>query len=234
VALGTNTDPYQRAEGRYRLMPGIIQALAGSGTPFSILTKGTLLRRDLSLLADANRQVPVDLAMSIAVYDEALQQSVEPGTPTATARLATVSAVREHGMDCAVFMMPILPFLTDSREHLDEALRRVKAAGGTSVLYTALHLRPGAKDWFMRWLARDHPELVGRYEKLYGGGAYAPVGSRKWLASRITPLIRRYGLERGREDPATGGVRSRTLRSRTGVEAVSGIGLPAESAPTLF
>src|SRR6478735_5537314 len=105
VALGTNTDPYQRAEGRYALMPGIIGALADSGTPFSILTKGTLLRRDLPLIVDASEIVPVDLAMSIAVFDDDLQASVEPGTPTATARLATVTAVREAGLECSVFMM---------------------------------------------------------------------------------------------------------------------------------
>lgn len=248
VALGTNTDPYQRAEGRYRLMPGIIAALADSGTPFSILTKGTLLRRDLPLLAEASQHVPVDLAMSIAVYDDELQQSVEPGTPTATARLATVTAVREHGMNCAVFMMPILPFLTDSREHLDEGLRRAKAAGATSVLYTALYLKPGVKDWFMQWLARDHPELVDRYNQLYVT-AYAPVGYRKWLAARIKPLIRKHGLERGLEDPLTGGVRSSALgaglrnaggerpeRSLISEELPPGIAsrVMQESQPTLF
>src|SRR5215204_6786129 len=160
VALGTNTDPYQRAEGRYALMPGIIGALADSGTPFSILTKGTLLRRDLPLIIEAGRRVHVDLAMSIAIYDHELQQSVEPGTPSAKARLATVSAVREAGLDCGVFLMPILPYLTDTRAHLDEALRQAKAAGATSVLYTALHLRGGVKPWFMQWLERTHPELV--------------------------------------------------------------------------
>ncbi|GAA3740837.1 Rv2578c family radical SAM protein [Leifsonia bigeumensis] len=211
VALGTNTDPYQRAEGRYRLMPGIIAALAGSGTPLSILTKGTLLRRDLPLLKEASEHVPVDLAMSIAVYDEELQQSIEPGTPSAKARLATVTAVREAGLNCSVFLMPILPYLTDSREHLELALRQAKDAGAGSVLYTALHLRPFVKEWFMLWLEREHPELVGRYQQLYGDKAYAPSGYRKWLAARIKPLIRRYGLERGREDPATGGVRSSTL-----------------------
>lgn len=211
VALGTNTDPYQRAEGRYALMPGIIDALAGSGTPFSILTKGTLLRRDLDQLADAATRVPVDLAMSIAIYDDELQQSVEPGTPSTKARLATVTAVRDHGLDCAVFMMPILPYLTDTRAHLDEALRQAKAAGATSVLYTAMHLRAGVKEWFMLWLEREHPELVGRYVQLYGKGAYAPKEYRKWLAAKIKPLIRAHGLERGQEDPLTGGVRSTAL-----------------------
>ena len=217
VALGTNTDPYQRAEGRYALMPGIIDALASSGTPFSILTKGTLLRRDLPQLADAAKRVPVDLAMSIAIYDHDLQQSVEPGTPTAAARLATVRAVREAGLDCTVFLMPILPYLTDTRAHLDEALRQAKAAGATSVLYTALHLRGGVKPWFMQWLAREHPELVDRSRSMYyGNNAYAPKEYRKWLAARIRPLIRAHGLELGREDPATGGVRSSALDAASG------------------
>ncbi|GAA3586340.1 Rv2578c family radical SAM protein [Klugiella xanthotipulae] len=215
VALGTNTDPYQRAEGRYALMPGILDALAGSGTPLSVLTKGTLLRRDLPLLADAAEQVPVDIAMSIAIFDDGLQQSIEPGTPTTSARLATVSAARAAGLDCAVFMIPILPYLTDSVAHLDEALGRIRAAGATSVMYAGLHLRPGVKEWFLLWLEREHPELVERYTRLYPGtAAYAPKEYRNWLAARIAPLIRKHGLERGEEDPATGGVRSRALRPR--------------------
>ena len=213
VALGTNTDPYQRAEGRYRLMPGIIAALADSKTPISILTKGTLLRRDLDLLVEASEHVPVDLAMSIAIYDDELQQSVEPGTPTTKARLATVTAVRERGLDCGVFLMPILPFLTDTRAHLDEALRQAKAAGATSVLYSGLNLKPAVKDWYLRWLDREHPELVARYLELYAGGQYAPKEYRTWLAARIKPLIRAHGLERGIVDPATGGLRSSALPS---------------------
>jgi DNA repair photolyase len=214
VALGTNTDPYQRAEGRYRLMPGIIAALAEADTPFSILTKGTLLRRDLPLLVEANKRVPVSLAMSIAIFDDDLQQSVEPGTPTATARLATVTAVREAGMDCSVFMMPILPHLTDTNAHLDEALRQIKAAGATSVLYTAMHLRPGTKEWFMLWLEREHPHLVEKYRYMYYGvNSYAPKEYRAWLAAKIQPLIRKHGLTRGHEDPTTGGVAAGPVRS---------------------
>lgn len=211
VALGTNTDPYQRAEGRYRLMPGIIASLAASRTPFSILTKGTLLRRDIPLLVEASRSTTVDLAMSIAIFDDDIQQSVEPGTPTATARLATVTAVREAGLNCSVFLMPILPFITDSIAHLDDALARVSASGATSVLYSSLYLKPGTKEWFMAWLERSHPHLVGRYVDLYRTGAYAPKEYRAWLADRINPLIKRHHLERGREDPVTGGPRSRAL-----------------------
>ncbi|WNM26162.1 Rv2578c family radical SAM protein [Demequina capsici] len=208
VALGTNTDPYQRAEGRYRLMPGIIAALADSGTPFSILTKGSLLRRDLPLLADAATRVPVDLAMSIAVFDDDLQQTLEPGTPTTAARLATVTAAAEAGFDVAVFMMPVLPYLTDDTEHLDAALARIKAAGATSVTYSALHLRPGVKEWYARWLNTFRPELTPRYRALYGDGSYAPKRYRQELAARIKPLIRAHGLDRAAVDHNTGGAAS--------------------------
>jgi DNA repair photolyase len=236
VALGTNTDPYQRAEGRYRLMPGIIAALAESGTDFSILTKGTLLRRDLPLLAAASQVVGVGLAMSIAVYDDELQQSVEPGTPTTAARLATVTAARQLGLDCEVFMMPILPYLTDTGAHLERALSQIHDAGATSVIYGALHLRSGAKEWFMQWLGGTHPELVERYRSMYGTGSYAPKAYRRWLGAKIAPLIRRYGLERGVPDPATGSARSRSLAGSGEGDghALIQAALPLTHQPTLF
>lgn len=222
VSLGTNTDPYQRAEGRYRLMPGIIASLAAADTPISLLTKGTLLRRDLPLLAAAAERVPVDLAMSIAVFDDTLQQQLEPGTPATAARLATLRAAREAGFPVTAFLMPILPWLTDTIAHLDRALAELKAAGATSVLYTALHLRPGTKEWFMSWLAQDYPELVPKYEDLYKAGAYAPKEYRKWLAARIHPLMRKHGLARGQEDPVTGTVASRgSARARAGARNIS-------------
>ncbi|WP_123292142.1 Rv2578c family radical SAM protein [Curtobacterium sp. PhB78] len=204
IALGTNTDPYQRAEGRYRLMPGVIQALADSRTPFSILTKGTLLRRDLPLLAEAAKVVPVDLAMSIAVYDDDLQQSVEPGTPTTAARLATVRAIRDAGLGCAVFLMPVLPYITDTRAQLDDAVGRAAAAGATSVMYSALHLRPGVKPWWFEWLGRERPDLVARYRAMYLDNTFAPKDYRRWLSERIRPILAAHGVGLGRVDPATG------------------------------
>jgi len=236
VALGTNTDPYQRAEGRYALMPGIIAALADSGTPLSVLTKGTLLRRDLALLAEATTVVPVGLAMSVAIYDDVLQQSVEPGTPSTAARLATVKAARELGLDCEVFMMPILPFLTDTREHLEHAFGLIRDAGATSVVYGALHLRPGAKEWYLEWLEREHPELVPRYRAMYARGSYAPKEYRAWLGAKVLPLLRKYGLSRGSEDPATGTVRSQSLAGSGAVAPTSLLdaALPGGHLPTLF
>lgn len=194
VALGTNTDPYQRAEGRYSLMPGIIEALAGSGTPFSLLTKGTLLRRDLPLLAQAAEAVPVDLAMSIAVFDDELQQSIEPGTPSTRARLATVRAAADLGFRVSVFLMPVLPYLTDSTQQLDDALAAIAEAGAHRVVYGALHLRPGAREWYLGWLRDHRPEVLDAYTGMYARSAYAPQAYRRMLARRITPLIARHGL----------------------------------------
>ena len=196
VALGTNTDPYQGAEGRYRLMPGVIRALSGSGTPFSILTKGTLLRRDLPLLTEARERVGVDLAMSIAVGDPDLHRSVEPGTPTARARLETVAAAREAGFACDVFVMPVLPYLTDTTEHLGALLRDIRDAGAGSVTYGPLHLRKDVKPWFFAWLERTYPDLLPAYRRLYpGASSRADRDYRRALASRIRPLLRRFGLE---------------------------------------
>ena len=203
VALGTNTDPYQRAEGRYRLMPGVIDALARSDTPISILTKGTLLRRDLPQLAEAAERVPVDLAMSIAIGDHELQQSVEPGTPSTKARLETVARARDAGLPIDVFLMPVLPHLSDGARQLDTLLREIREAGARSVMYGPLHLRAGVKPWFFAWLRREHPDLVTEYRGLYPEGASrAPQEYRRALAARIRPLIRKHGLEWAAERPA--------------------------------
>jgi DNA repair photolyase len=194
VALGTNTDPYQRAEGRYALMPGIIGALAASGTPLSILTKGTLLRRDLPLIVEASGQVPVSLAVSLAVGDPELHKQVEPGTPTPQSRLGLISAIRDAGLDCHVMVAPVLPHLTDSVEHLDGLLRQIALAGATGVTVFGLHLRGSTRGWFMSWLARTHPQLVGRYRELYRRGAYLPPAYREELRARAAPLVAKYRL----------------------------------------
>ena len=234
VALGTNTDPYQRAEGRYRLMPGIIEALARGGTPLSILTKGTLLRRDLPVLAEAAERVPVELSMSIAVGDPELQRSIEPGTPTTRARLDTVAAARDAGFAIDVFVMPVLPYLTDSAAQLGALLRDIRDAGARSVMYGALHLRSHVRPWFFEWLGREHPELVEPYQRLYPGSASkATQAYRMELAARVRPLIRRYGLEaprgRGRDPYAPGADAAAAV-----AEAAAPTVVPGAPQPTLF
>lgn len=194
VAFGTNTDVYQRAEGRYALMPGIIDALAGARIPFSILTKGNLIRRDLDRLVAASRLTTVHLGMSISIMDETLQQSLEPGTATTAARLATVRAIRDAGLACTVFMAPILPLVTDTPERLAELVDAVADAGATSVLFTPLYLGPGVKDVFFDWLRATRPDLVGEYGALYARGSSTPRAYRDRLSDLIRPLIARRGL----------------------------------------
>ncbi|WP_231486883.1 intein-containing Rv2578c family radical SAM protein [Candidatus Blastococcus massiliensis] len=228
VALGTNTDPYQRAEGRYRLMPGVIRALADSGTPFSILTKGTLLRRDVPLLAEASRDVPLGLGVSVAIWDDDLHAALEPGVPTPRARLDLVRALADAGLPCGVFLAPVLPGLTDDEASLDAALAAIAAAGASGVTVIPLHLRPGAREWFMAWLRSAHPELVPRYERMYARRAYVSAEYRTWLAGRVAPLLARHGLDR----QSGGAARGADGRIATGVPGDEEVGFPAGSLPT--
>jgi DNA repair photolyase len=228
VALGTNTDPYQRAEGRYTLMPGVIRALAESGTPFSILTKGTLLRRDVPLLAEAARQVPLGLGVSMAIWDDDLHQALEPGVPTPRARLDLVRALADAGLPCGVFLAPVLPGLTDDEASLDAAVGAIAAAGATGVTVIPLHLRPGAREWFMAWLRAAHPELVPRYERMYARRAYVSAEYRTWLAQRVAPLLARHGLDRQSGGTARGADGSLVTGAPGDVE----VGFPTGSLPT--
>lgn len=209
VALGTNTDPYQRAEGRYRLMPGVISALASSGTPLSILTKGTMLRRDLPLLRQAAGQVPVSIGVSLALYDDELQKQIEPGTPSPRARLELIRAIADAGFAPHVMVAPVIPYLSDSSTHLDGLLAALAEAGASGVTAFPMHLRGATKSWFMSWLAEHHPALVRRYRGLYGRGAYVTPEYSSWLRERMRPLVIQHGLA-GRE--SSGG---ETFRSVT-------------------
>jgi DNA repair photolyase len=197
VAMGTNTDPYQRAEGRYRLMPEIVSALGRAGTPMSVLTKGRVLARDLPLLADVARDVPVGLGVSIALLARGLQRRLEPGTPSPEARLDLVRRITDAGLPCGVMVAPVLPLLTDSAEALDALLARIAAAGATGATVLALHLRPGTREWFLAWLERERPDLVPAYERLYRRGAYVDPAYRRSLSERVGPLLRRHGLASG-------------------------------------
>ena len=196
VALGTNTDPYQRAEGRYRLMPGVIRALADSGTPFSILTKGTLLRRDLSLLAAVRAQVPVGLGLSIAIWDDELHRSLEPGAPTPRARLDLVRALTDAGLPCGVMLAPVVPWLTDSEEALDRAIGQIAAAGATGVTAIPMHLRPGAREWFFTWLSASTRICCPATGGCTHGGVRPRRSTGPGWRRGSGRCIRRHGLER--------------------------------------
>ncbi|MET7878019.1 intein-containing Rv2578c family radical SAM protein [Micromonospora profundi] len=197
VAMGTNVDCYQRAEGRYRLMPQIIAALRDFANPFSILTKGTLILRDLPLLREAAEVTTAGISYSVGFVDEQLWRAVEPGTPHPRRRLDAVRELADAGFSVGVLMAPILPGLSDSDESIDATVSAIAAAGATSVTPLALHLRPGAREWYAQWLAREYPHLVPRYRELYRAGSYAPQAYQRELTARVRIAARRHGLHRG-------------------------------------
>jgi DNA repair photolyase len=132
----------------------------------------------------------------MAIRDDELHAALEPGVPTPRARLELVRAITDAGLPCGVFLAPVLPGLTDRLADLDATIGAIAAAGATGVTVVPLHLRPGAREWFSAWLAREHPHLVPRYQQLYRRGASVPAEYRSWLAGRVAPLLARYGLDR--------------------------------------
>ena len=194
IAMGTNVDCYQRAEGRYQLMRGIIAALRDYANPFSILTKGTLILRDLDLLTQAAEVTDVGLNVSVGFIDKALWRSLEPGTPSPERRLDVCATLTGAGLPCGVLMGPVVPFLSDSPAHLEAAVRRIAEAGAVHVTPIVLHLRPGTRDWYLRWLNENHPALLPRYRALYGRGSYTPKDYRAEISGRVRELARQYGV----------------------------------------
>ncbi|MFI7422330.1 Rv2578c family radical SAM protein [Nonomuraea sp. NPDC049684] len=200
VAMGTNVDCYQRAEGRYRLMRGILAALRDAANPFSVLTKGTLILRDLDLLTEAAEVTDVSTSVSVGFVDEAVWREVEPGTPNPRRRLEACATLNDNGVACGVLMAPILPYLTDSPAQLERTVKEIAEAGATHIAPIVLHLRPGAREWWLSWLGREHPRLVPRYLELYGRGAYAPASYQDRVVAQVKELARRHGV--GRATPA--------------------------------
>src|SRR5256714_1874189 len=193
IAMGTATDPYQRAEGRYKLMPEIIGALTDYRNPFSILTKGTLILRDLDLLLDAAKVAEVGTALSIGTLDDDAWRRSEPGTPHPKKRMETVAALNDAGIPCGVMVAPILPGITDDRDKLREVVSAAIDAGATHISPIMLHLRPVVKEEYMRWLEDEFPELVARYEATYAKNAYGPVADRKRTTGTVHELVHEAG-----------------------------------------
>ncbi|WP_432985338.1 intein-containing Rv2578c family radical SAM protein [Dactylosporangium sp. CA-233914] len=197
LAMGTNVDVYQRAEGRYRLMREILAALRDHANPFSILTKGTLITRDLDLLRQAAEVTRVSLSMSVGFLDETLWRTVEPGTPSPLRRLDAIRRLSDNGFAVGVLMAPILPGLTDTQDSIDATVAALSAAGAASIVPLVLHLRPGAREWYRSWLLREHPHLAPRYSELYGNGSYAPQPYQREITARVRLAARRHGMTTG-------------------------------------
>jgi DNA repair photolyase len=201
IAMGTGTDPYQRAEGRYRLMRGIIEALIDHRNPFSILTKGTLILRDLDLLQRAGEVAPVSAAFSIGTLDERVWRQTEPGTPHPKARMEAVRTLTEAGIPTGILMAPILPGLSDAPEQLRAVVEAAIEAGATHVSPILLHLRPGVREEFLPWLETEHPDLVERYLQMYRQ-PYGPKAMRDALGRQVSSLVTAAGGIRRGVEPA--------------------------------
>jgi DNA repair photolyase len=182
VALGTNTDPYQWVEGRYRLMPGIWEALRDSGTPCSVLTKSPLLLRDVALLKELADRVGFTASLSVPTLDERAWRATEPHTPHPRARLEAVAELNRVGVPTGILIAPLMPGVNDDPEQVERILELAAEAGAISVGGICLHLRGEVRGIFLDWLRSYRPDLLPRYEELYARGAYAPKAERERIA----------------------------------------------------
>jgi DNA repair photolyase len=185
VALGTNTDPYQWVEGRYKLMPGIWEAMRDAANPCSILTKSPLLLRDLELMKQIAQRTDFSAAVSVPTLDERAWRSSEPHTPNPRARLEAVAELTRAGIRTGVLVAPLMPGINDAPEQVAPILELASEAGASFVTGIALHLRADVKDLFFEWLEANRPDLIPRYKALYRRGAYMPTEERRRLARLV-------------------------------------------------
>lgn len=212
VALGTNTDPYQWVEGRYRLMPGIWEALRDARNPCSVLTKSPLVLRDLGLLQEIAAVADVSASFSVPTLDERAWRASEPHTPHPRARLEAVGELTRAGIPCGVLVAPLMPGINDTPAQVERILELAAEHGATGVTGIPLHLRGDVRRVFMDWLRSCRPDLVERYEQLYRRSGYAPQAERERLlglvrtargSSRPSPAREHRGRRRpaGRDEP---------------------------------
>jgi DNA repair photolyase len=194
VAVGAATDPYQPAEGRYRLTRACIEAFAEAASPFAIITRGPLIVRDVDVLAEAAARADVSVTFSVPTLDERIWRRTEPGTAPPRQRLRALSRLVEAGIDARVGMAPILPGLSDRPELLAEVVREARAAGATGIWANLLYLRPGTREHFLAALERDWPELIPRYERLYRRRAYLERDETEPVRKRVRALARSHGV----------------------------------------
>ena len=194
VVIGAATDPYQPAEGRYRLTRACLETLGRAANPLSLITRGPLIVRDVDVLAEAARRAHVTVTFSVPTVDRDVWRRTEPGTAPPQQRLRALTTLVEAGIETSVGMAPILPGLSDRPEQLAEVVRAARAAGATGIWANLLHLRPGTKEHFLEALARDWPESLPRYEALYAHGAYLPRADVEPVRERVRALAREHGV----------------------------------------
>jgi DNA repair photolyase len=194
VAVGAATDPYQPAEGRYRLTRACIEAFAEAASPFSIITRGPLIVRDVDVLAEAAGRARVSVTFSVPTLDDEIWRRTEPGTAPPRQRLRALSRLVEAGIEAGVGMAPILPGLSDRADLLAEVVREARAAGATGIWANVLYLRPGTREHFLAALERDWPELLPEYERLYSRGAYLPRRETDPVRERVRAMARSHAV----------------------------------------
>jgi DNA repair photolyase len=181
VALGTNTDPYQWVEGRYKLMPGIWEALRDAANPCSILTKSPLVLRDLDLLQQIGEVTDVSACLSVPTLDEKAWRATEPHTPHPRARLEAVGELNRAGIPTGVLIAPLMPGINDSPEQVEKIVELATEAGAVHIGGNTLFLRGSVREIFFAWLREHRPDLIPRYERLYARGAYVPADERRTI-----------------------------------------------------
>jgi DNA repair photolyase len=201
VAIGAATDPYQPAEGRYRLTRGSMEALAERSNPFSVITRGPLIVRDTDVLVEASARAKVSVTFSIPTLDDDIWRKTEPNTPPPAQRLRAIRHLRDAGVDVGVGMAPILPGLSDAPELMADVVRAARDAGATSIWTNVLYLRPGTREHFLDSLSKDWPELVPMYENLYDGRAYLPKDQVEPVRREVAELRDRFGIGNARHVP---------------------------------
>jgi DNA repair photolyase len=201
VAIGAATDPYQPAEGRYRLTRACIEALGEAANPLTIITRGPMIVRDVDVLAQAASHASVSVTFSIPTLDEEVWRKTEPSTAHPRQRLRALKELVDAGIKAGVGMAPILPGISDRPEQLAEVVRAAREAGATGVWANLLFLRPGTREHFLEHLADDWPELVPLYEELYARKAYLPAEHTKPVRAQVADLARRFEIADRRARP---------------------------------
>ena len=194
IAIGAATDPYQPAEGRYKLTRACLEVLCEAANPFAIITRGPMIVRDVDVLVEAARRADVSVTFSIPTLDLDIWRRTEPGTPPPHQRLRALSQLVDAGIKAGVGMAPILPGLSDEPELLAEVVRAARAAGATGVWANLLYLKPGTKEHFMSALERAWPELLPRYEELYARRAYLRAETTSPVREQVRELVRTHGV----------------------------------------
>jgi len=194
VAIGAATDPYQPAEGRYKLTRGCLRALRDAANPFSLITRSPMIVRDLDVLVEAAARAEVGVVFSVPTLDKEVWRRTEPGTPPPHRRLEAVRRLVEAGVKAGVGMAPILPGISDSPAQLEAVVRAAREAGATNIWANVLYLKPGTREHFLEALASDWPEELDRYERLYASRAYLPKAEVEPVRTLVAELRNRHGI----------------------------------------